>query len=282
MTRDEVETFRADYPYDGFTSSDAARLLGARNNADRLIERAAAAALGDGKGRRDALDLVVILDDVELCNAHQVDAVVGVVREAVARHLERVEARGGDVARTRRVLRERVSFHLAMPMIEAWLFADASALARAGVSSQRPARWADRCDPEAFETDDPEYDADDGSACASWAAERSAKRKQKNTPLWLKASPRQRHPKAYLAWLCCDPKRKTCSSYRESHEGAAALRGLAWERLLGEPGHCQYARAMLEDIAWALGVELRDVWRGECDVETTLARDAREFVLRNL
>jgi len=147
-------------------------------------------------------------------------------------------------------------------MAEAWLFADPEGPAKVGAPLARlPPKLVADVDPEALVTDDPLYDVDDASTCSTWLslsrrATKSKRRAQK--PEWLRAE-RQRHPKSYLAWLCRDPLAKKCSTYRETSKrpdirtGAGALANLEWEAVLRHPLRCQFLRAMVEDIADALG-----------------------------
>lgn len=115
------------FPYDGFTSNELTQKSedSPPESALLLVERAAQEAPGDR--HRAAADVVFVIDDVELCNTHQPDRVVRVFKSAVNHHLIEIE-RLGVHARTATVLRERVSFHLIVPMIEAWFFGDSDAL----------------------------------------------------------------------------------------------------------------------------------------------------------
>lgn len=234
------------FPCCGFTSS----LLGARSeqcppdSAVELVSRAAQAALGDRA--QDAADAVVIIDDLELCNGHQPDRVVRVMRAAVQQHLDSVQGRFRD--RTARALRERVSFHLAVPMIEAWFFADPGALTAAGVP-QGIAPTLVRPDVEDFETGDAAYLAATEDLCPTWARRQN----KKDRPKWF-GEQRSHHPKGYLQWLCIDGSRRNCTTYSEAEGGAGALAGLDWAMVLGKPAaHSRYLRAFLADLADALG-----------------------------
>jgi hypothetical protein len=172
-----------------------------------------------------------------------------------------VEERRGSLSRDRvaLALQQRASFHVAVPMIESWLFGDEAALRAAGVPPERlPARLAPGRDPEQLETDDALFSSDDGSSCTA-LAERSARRRQAVRPRWvLPERPtiplwrREMHPKAYLSWLCRDPANERCSTYRESEGGAAALASLSWPAVLGTPSHFGWARALVHDLARAL------------------------------
>lgn len=143
-----------------------------------------------------------------------------------------------------------------------------------------PPSWESARDPEDFLTRDPVYLADDGSACAAWRA-LAPKTRKDHDPAWLRAG-RDLHPKAFLAWLCRDPAQKKCSRYRETHEGADALRALDWTAALGSPEHCTYLRALVEDLADGLD-ERRAVPVDGRASPLTSHREPREGpVLRNI
>src|SRR5580704_7496907 len=237
-------------PFDGFTSSRV--VSDAPNgNLDKIVERMAA-ELVPGRGGH-APDLLIVVDDLELANKDQPAAVVQAFRDATVRHVEQLRAKNPRLADdVRDALQAKASFHLAVPMAEAWLFADPRGPSNAGVSPDRlPASWEDARDPEDFLTQDPTYLADDGSACTAWRALPPSRQKS-NKRIWLKDQ-RELHPKAFLAWLCRDPEEKNCSRYRETHEGAHALRSLDWTAALRNPEHCTYLRALVEDLADGLG-----------------------------
>jgi hypothetical protein len=270
------------FPIPSFTSCDVTTLFGRENNADGLIARAAAEALGDR--RRDAADLVVILDDLELKNCAQPEAVVRVVKEAAQRHLSKLEQRTAD--RTRRVLRERVSFHIVVPMIESWLFADPRGATNAGAPPLRRPRFR-HDDPEGFETDDSEYAAATEEECTCWRSlpdrrESQRKRRKKLRPAWAGQHDRTRHPKGYLQWLCFDPASKSCTTYDETKGGAGALARLDWASLLGSP-QMPFLRSLVADIADALD---QDPSVGPIDEPqpppTSRRRSPADAILRNL
>ncbi len=248
-------------PLDSLTSCDAHLLLrkvnkpGRKdNNADRLIQRAALEAMKSKRGER--FDLVVIVDDLELENVAHPDVVCNVVRSAVDRHLAQAHFDPDLRSRTAERLRAAVSFHLAKPMIESWVFADSSGPTNAGVPPERLARLQAGLDPEDFATDDPTYDAANESLCACWLALSAAKQKNHKVQWVARGNERVRHPKAYMAWLCLDPRAKTCSAYRESSEGAAALSRLNWEEVLGpQRDRMPFLRSLIDDLADGLGQE---------------------------
>ncbi|MCX4242924.1 hypothetical protein [Paraliomyxa miuraensis] len=243
------------FPIPSFTSNDVTRFFDRENPADDLVQRAAAEAIGDRRRNRAPADLVVVLDDLELANRHQPDAVIQVAQEAVRRHLARLEFRTQE--RTRKALRERVSLHLVVPMIESWLFADPRGPANAGCPPDRTPRLRD-VEPEDFETHDDDYAAATLHACTCWQslpAARKAQQRRRNKlrPAWAGNLDRTRHPKGYLQWLCIDSSSKSCTTYDESH-GTQALTVLDWQHLLTSV-RLPYLRSLVADIADALGQE---------------------------
>lgn len=273
-----------DFPASSFTSCDVTRLVGKENNADKLVQRALREALGDRA--RTGADLVVILDDLELCNRNQPREVTARVREAAGRQLARLAVEHGNTVRFEEALRERVSFHLAKPMIESWLFPDRAALTVAGVQEGTPVLNQQSVDPEAFEAVDPDYAADDGTSCACWNAlpdksKAQRERKRKSRPQWLRADPNRRwHPKAYLAWLCRDPGTPTCTSYNETTGGASAIKMFNWSLLLGPPNQALFARSLIADLANKFGEQ--PPFGGALAPETDFTRRPRGHLLRNL
>jgi len=138
-------------------------------------------------------------------------------------------------------------------MLESWFFADPAALDRLGVKA-RPG-LSPPADPEQFQTDDPTYDKDDCTDCTAWLSIIDPKKRKNACPEWDRLD-RQRHPKAYLAWLMKDPGNKRCSRYRETTDGAQALSALDWQAALVNAGHCAYMRALVFDLSQGLAVPL--------------------------
>ncbi|MCB9703592.1 MAG: hypothetical protein H6711_16985 [Myxococcales bacterium] len=241
-------------PLDSFTSCDVRKLVDRlqENNADRLLRRAAVEAM---KGGRQRFDLVVILDDLELENVGQPGLVVDVMRRAVSKHLDALPTNDpGLRRRTAEALVNKVSFHLAKPMTESWIFGDPQGHVNAGARIGQPKLRAG-IDLEEFETDDAEYAAAGGHCCAAWLALPEDKRRECR-PLWLRPAERTRHPKAYMAWLCRSPNERNCTVYRESHEGARALGLLEWSEVLGpDLDKMPFLRALVEDLADGLDQE---------------------------
>ncbi len=275
-----IAAVEPDLPFDGFTSSRLpAPEEGVPTNLTRLVQEATSVVCaGD-------VDLVLVLDDLELENGDQPRVVVNAVREAARRHLDELARIRPTLApRAKVALRERVSFHLAVPMLEAWFFADPAGARRAGVPVERlPPKLVANWDPEAFLTDDPDFVADDGSGCTTWRTLPPPKRDSKRyKPGWLKRGPdRVRHPKDYLAWLSRDAAEKDCCAYRETHEGRVALEGLDWRAVLQAADQVRFLRAMIEDIADALGVP-SPVAPGNVAPETARSALPPDPMLRNL
>lgn len=281
-TAPEVASYGAQFPYGGFTSNrlKQADLASPPESAQELVKRAAQEVLGDRKANQPPADLVVVLDDGELANAAQLPLVTDVFRAAAVQHLSGLQ---GCRARTEAAFREKVSFHLVVPMVEAWFFADPAALCRAGVMAGQPVSFASTQDPEQFVTQDAAYLAASMNDCPSWAqAERG--RQKKLRPKWLGSLPRQHHPKGYLQWLCLAGQQCSCTTYDETNHGAAALRGLDWTTLLQRPSpQLGFLTSLLSDIADGVGQPLPSLLLGRYEApETSRATPRATPVLRNL
>jgi hypothetical protein len=265
----EVADHGEDYPLDGFTSNPLAARHADKppGHATDLIERAARAVMD-----ADGPDFVFILDDLELANRTQPDHVVRVFRAAVEQHLADDEY--PRRARARSKIAEHVSFHLIVPMIEAWFFGDRGALAAAGVAATAQASLAGSS-LEDFLTDDASYLVATEADCPTWRTRQD----KKSRPKWLGAE-RERHPKGYLQWLCRDPDDERCTSYTETGGGAAALRRLDWDAVKTHEG-LHFMNALIEDVAYAVD-EHFTVLPGSSAVATSLARRPKDNVLRNL
>lgn len=200
------------------------------------------------------------------------------------RHVDRVATRASlDARKLRDRLRACASFHLVVPMIESWLFADPGGPSRAGVPpAHLPARLRPDSDPEHFATDDDAYTRDDGTLCTAWHGLQPPDR-EKNRPEWLKPTyARELHPKRYMAWLCRTPTERGCSAYTEPI-AAPALRQLAWSEVLRPPDRMQFARALICDIAHGLAHTPPEVALGGVQAPLTSIESSRsDPALRNL
>ena len=281
-TEAEVRSDPDHFPYPGFTSAPltSAQLDTPPESARELVSRAAQEALGDR--RHAAADLVFIIDDVELPNMAQLDRVVAVMRRAVEGHLSELE-RVGHHGRTAAVLREKVSFHLIAPMVEAWFFADDCALAAAGVPAGTAVHFDTATDPEAFVTSDPAYLHATEADCPEWAAT-PTRRQKKLRPKWLGSQPREQHPKGYLQWLCRAPGERNCTGYSETDGGNQALGNLSWPAVgKRHPAHFALLRALVEDLVDGLASDpMFDVGSPHGNPPTTRSGAPREALLRNI
>ncbi len=270
-TEEEIASYPDEFPYDGFTSTTltAAHLQKPPGSALNLVRRAASAVSG-----RNAYDLVLIVDDVELSNLSQHTPgalgelhIVDVFRTAVNMHLNTLQ--GGLRNRTATLMNKKVSFHLLAPMIESWLFGDPTAMTTAGAPSVPvPAHL------EQFCVNDPVYLAANHSAiCTCWAASG----KKNDRPKWHDPATRAHHPKGYLQWLCVDPTAKNCTRYSETGSGADALRTLDFEKVLSHET-TPYLCALIEDLEQLLGRSAVPVPSPAVPVAT----NGRSTVLRNI
>jgi hypothetical protein len=259
---------------DGFTSPPlpSPPMLHALGTAPRPtdVERLAAALVAEiSPGRRDEKppDAVVLVDDLELANQGWPERTVEHVRAAVRAHLDVhpwPSATAQEKARDR--VRERCSFHVLAPMVEAYFFAEADALVRAGAQRLSTVDAA-ASDLERFLVSDADFlgppDRLPGVALPPWA-----------TP------DRARHPKRYLQFLC-DPTGTTPRAYVETDGGRAALRQLDWRAVLVPPPHVQFLRSLIHDLADVL--DEQDVvasFAGETHPLTWPPR--RDNLLRNI
>jgi hypothetical protein len=269
-------------PFDGFTSTRLAA-DGPTNESTSVgkIVRQMAAELVPGR-RGDTPDLFVVLDDLELSNREQPQLVIDVFRRATEQHLQSLRGSNPGLAdRVRTALQARASLHLAAPMLEAWFFADPQGPTNARVPPGRlPPNWESQADPEDFLTREQDFLDENACTCTAWQALPERKQRE-HRPAWLCDS-REHHPKAFLAWLCRDPAEKKCSRYRETHEGADALRRLDWPASLRNAEHCTYLRALVEDLADGLGEPLPVAAGGRAAPLTSHRERRHAPLLRNI
>ena len=247
----------------GFTSCDVAPLAIAQpgpipDNLDELAQVLVNAILP--RRREERIDFAYVVEDLELCNRGQPDLVLELFRNAVDSYIRRTWPQQSDTIYKK--VRERCSFHLFHSMTETYFFGEASALQRAGVS--RSHRLPAGLDLENFRTIDQEFLA-----------------LPPGTNDIADMPEREFHPKAYLRYLC-DPtladKRKR---YKESGNGVAALRLLNWAQVLGDPPHCPFLHAFLDDLGDALNSPLPFVSRNHADSRVRFP-GPKDRILRNL
>jgi len=221
---------------DGFTSNPVNSLV---NNPDgpvtsRLEELAINLVESIFRKRRNEprFDFAFVVEDVELANDHQPDLVIRLFRDAVDRYAQQswAQADQGKIVE----IRERCSFHLFRPMVEAYFFGDAQALQRAGAvrSPQLP------------------FDLDLEQFCTVDARYRDL---PENVNAFITDMPRRlRHPKSYLHYLCDPTTENKKARYRETRGGIQAFRNLNWEQVLSSAPHCPFLHALLDDVGQAL------------------------------
>jgi hypothetical protein len=249
---------------DGFTSTDVARIPAERPEGHVLDELVAALVAAVAPGRKgQPADYAFVLEDLELVNDHQPDRVVAVFRAAVARHVGRFFPSARAQEKACELIRERCSFHLFRPMMEAYFFGEPAALERAGTS--QVSQLAQPVDLERFLTiDQPFLLLPDGVH-------------EQITDM----PERQRHPKSYLHYLCDSTLANRQKRYRETKGGVRALRDLDWQQVLSEAPHCPFLHAFLDDLTDALECPLSFIDRTHAAPETRFPGGS-DRLLRNI
>ena len=169
---------------------------------DELVARVAA-AVNPGRNGIKA-DHVILIDDLELANRAQPLAVIEEVRKAVRRQLAALTTRLGAqaVQRTADALKERASFHLLAPMVEAYLFADPDALARAGALTNHPPELVSGRDLEQFQVANPSSPKPpDGLRYEDPFPDCQARNPDRDPLYPWEAANRGEHPKHYLQFI---------------------------------------------------------------------------------
>ncbi|WP_143177547.1 hypothetical protein [Cystobacter ferrugineus] len=235
--------------------SHPGRVPGLKTRA-REMAQAIVSAFEPGRFLKVIPNLVLAVDDLELVNVDQPHVVTAYLVREIELTLKDRNLLPADETRVREHLRHRASFHLFVPMPEAYFYAEPAALTRAGAKAASRFDVA-QYDTEAFAVDDPDY--------RQWL--------QKKAP---NAVEPHRHPKQYLRYLC-DPNASSERAYRETKEGAQALESLAWSKVTAREERESYVRALLEDFADGIGAS----WRSPGPVAPLTARRSGGL-LRNL
>ncbi|MDD2725214.1 MAG: hypothetical protein PHH59_14495 [Methylovulum sp.] len=136
-----------------------------------------------------------------------------------------------EEARIRIVIRDKCSFHLLKPMVEAYLFGDVTALRLVGVPIGVNPHLVHQSDVEEFETNDPKW-------LPICHKENAIQQNNHNKTWWL----HERHPKAYLDYLL--PK-----DYSETTHGSQALSGLNWPQVPKCQRDIPIFGSLFEDVA---------------------------------
>jgi hypothetical protein len=231
------------------------RVPGQKTRAQAMAQ-AIVSAFAPGRFLNAIPDLVLAVDDLELANVDQPHVVTAYLAREIELTLKDRKFLPADETRVREHLRHRASFHLFVPMPEAYFYAEPAALTRAGAKAASQFDVALH-DTEGFVVDDPAY--------RQWL--------EKRAPNALEP---HRHPKQYIRYLC-DPNASVERAYRETKEGALALEGLAWSEVTARAEREHYARAMLEDFADGIGAN----WPSPGPVAPLTAR-RNGGLLRNL
>ncbi|MHB8873513.1 MAG: hypothetical protein ACYC8T_07490 [Myxococcaceae bacterium] len=254
-------------PAQSFTSSPLTEPPSSR--ARDTIDKFAISLLEEVHEHPDAL--VVGVDDLELQNDPL--ETVAAIRAAISRGME---IRWSSLNARNRVadrMREYCSFHLLVPMVEAYFFGEPEALERAG-AVRRSLFDCVSSDPEQFQVEDAEYLA------APETTPESEPNPERRKRSWAKkVALRRLHPKLYLKFLC-SPDDPFGAHYRETRGGVEALRMLAWARVISNGDHVQFARALFADIADFLGTPAP--FPGAEPEATSRFAQRRDRVLRNI
>jgi len=222
----------------GFTSADINQIFSkVPNNTgeDREVDELVTALFNEIECRKSA-DMVIVIDDLETVNLDHSDLVVKYFRDAVNTYI--------DFHRpTQRILnrlREDCSFHLFVPMAEAYFFGEEPlALRRAGATLTSTVS-GQNMDVEDFGvTNEVNYLT-----------------APKGTSYWSSnPNDRKRHPKRYLDYLCSPQLSKNKAHYKETRGGVAALESLNWNSILSSnPNQVKYLRSLFDDISCQFGL----------------------------
>jgi hypothetical protein len=251
--------------FDGFTSVTVKENIfkpeNIKSNVDKLAD-ALVAAVDPGRTGIPA-DMAIVIEDSELENSHQADVIIECFRKAVKQCVcERWSNRARQEQCFRKI-RERCSFHLFVPMTEAYFFGEPEALKRAGAERDSTVSGVNMNVEEFLVSDDADY---------------------LNAPLksiyWaIDSENRKRHPKHYLQYLC-DPAgtKKRKERYRETHGGVRALETIDWNAVLKNQEYVTFLRALFADIS-ARFPDLRNSYSGNCHPLTDYAGGT---ILRNI
>lgn len=250
---------------DGFTSADVSKMplfssSGPFRNIDK-IAGALVAAVDPGR-RGTPADMAIAVDDLELENLNHPHIVAKHFRQAVVECVNRRWQSRERQETCFQKVRENCSFHLFVPMAEAYFFGETDALNRAGAKRNSMVSGKDM-DVENFRvTNDSDY-LNAATGNFYWAVD---------------PNKRNRHPKHYLQYLC-DPegKAKKDECYRETKGGVKALQMLDWNSVLKNPQYVKFLRSLFDDISDRF--RENNPYPGECSPVTKFGSDS---VLRNI
>ncbi|MGM0575152.1 MAG: hypothetical protein ACQEXJ_05415 [Myxococcota bacterium] len=178
-------------------------------------------------------DLVVAVDDLELANFDQPDVVCEHLRQAIDDEIGERQLSMRAEQRLRDRLKERCSFHLLAPMVEAYFFGEHDALVRAGCAPSVQPHLRNANDVESFFSTDTDW----LPVCQA----RNQHQAAAGFPWWEE----ERHAKHYLEYLVD----REGGDYDEMVGGRRALEDLDWQAVGQATGSVALVRAMMEDIA---------------------------------
>jgi hypothetical protein len=221
---------------------------------------------------RQSADMIIVVEDLEIINISHPEKVVECFHKAVKIHTQKHNI----TQRIRNKLKNNCSFHLVVPMTEAYFFKDKmdgsnpAALNRAGAVLQSTV-LGNQIDVENFKVINHTYQGVDYLT-------------SEGSSYWAKTlENRDKHPKKYLDYLCC-PKtdKKTCRKrrYRETKGGVNALKALDWDSVFsGNSNQVKFLRSLFHDIAWKFNLQIP--YQGKC-ASITEYIDKKNRVLRNI
>ena len=233
----------------------------------KALARRVIAEAAEGEDGSPA-DLIIAVDDLELHNIDQPAVVCDHFQRAMEIEIEDRKLSQAAEQRLRKNIRERCSFHLLCPMVEAYFFGEPEALTRAGCAPGVELLLVKE-DLEDFECRDPLW-------LPNCTAENQRKIQPPNPMPWWRE---ERHPKHYLEHLVA----RNGGFYDEVLGGNEALKVLDWHRVASGAQSVSFARALFEDVADFFGVA-NPLGQGEPASLTYPERkvDRSTLLLRNL
>jgi hypothetical protein len=209
----------------------------------------------DNPEKPQLADMVIVIDDLELAHVDRPKIVLDFFVDALqSRIIKRFSSQKVQERYFQR-LKDTCSFHFLVPMAEAYFFGEVpDALERAGATIRSKIDGSIQS-----KVDGSKMDVENFWVCGSHLHNDvdyfdAPAGKKKEDPFWT-CSPelRPRHPKKYIGFLCCPETKKTKDNknkfYKESKGGTNALKTLNWQKVLSNPNHAQYLRALIHDIA---------------------------------
>lgn len=180
-------------------------------------------------------DFVIVIDDVELGNLGQEALIAEHFRAAVNEVFRQRNHDFRTESRLRDELRQKCSFHVLKPMVEAYLFGDPNALQLAGIPNTVISRLVHPTDVEQFESNDPNW--------LPFCQAENLQKQLQNKPWWRN----ELHPKRYIEYL-------TDNTYEETENGKEALFGLDWRTVPKNHLDIPIVRSLFEDISDWFGI----------------------------